>query len=301
MQCYHPIKGWRAKNKNATGKRSIVFKIDQGYADMEVQVPCGQCIGCRLERSRQWAVRCVHEASLHEENCFLTLTYNNDNLPPGGTLDRTHFPLFMKRLRKFLGEKKVRYFHCGEYGEKSHRPHYHAILFGHEFEDKIQIGEQGGFPLFQSPTLDLLWSHGNVIIGAVSFESAAYVARYIVKKQTGENSETHYRSLDPDTGEVTKIEPEYVTMSRRPGIGKGWFDKYKNDVFPKDFFTLRGVKMKPPRFYDNEFEKVDPDRLEKLKHNRIQRAKEREKESLWRLATKEKVKQKQIESLERKI
>ena len=141
MPCYYPIDGWRSKNVNPeTGKRSIVFTKDQAFLDMPVKVPCGQCIGCRLERSRQWAMRCVHEAQLHEDSCFITLTYNDENLPDDASLNVKHFQNFMKEFRAAIAPKKVRFFHCGEYGEHNGtykheqsyglsslgRPHYHC-------------------------------------------------------------------------------------------------------------------------------------------------------------------------------
>ena len=116
MPCYSPIKGYRSKVLSPNGKRTIVFKPNLGFVDLPVLVPCGQCCGCRLERSRQWAIRCTHEASLHENNCFITLTFNDDNLPSDKSLDVRHFQLFMKRLRKQFGSN-IRYYHCGEYGE----------------------------------------------------------------------------------------------------------------------------------------------------------------------------------------
>ena len=117
MACYTPLKGYRSTELTKNGKRKIVFNRNHGFADLPVTVPCGQCIGCRLERSRQWAIRCTHEASLWEKNCFITLTYNDENLPKDGSLDVTHFQKFMKRLRKKHGAG-IRFYHCGEYGDK---------------------------------------------------------------------------------------------------------------------------------------------------------------------------------------
>ena len=128
MPCFCPLEGWRSKDRSSTGKRKIVFNPRDALRDMPVTVPCGQCIGCRLERSRQWAVRCIHEASLHEDNCFITLTYDDAHLPTDLSLNVSHFQKFMKRLRKRFGEG-IRFFHCGEYGENFGRPHYHACLF----------------------------------------------------------------------------------------------------------------------------------------------------------------------------
>ena len=120
MPCYYPLQGWRSKELTKNGKRAIVFDRKKGYVDQPLEVPCGQCIGCRLDRSRDWALRCIHEAQLHEDNSYITLTYDDDNLPANASLDKSDFQKFMKRLRKSLGDKKVRFFHCGEYGENQY-------------------------------------------------------------------------------------------------------------------------------------------------------------------------------------
>ena len=151
MACYHPMQGYRSAEVTKNGKRKIVFSPQKGYIDLPVKVACGQCIGCRLERSRQWAIRCVNEASLYRGNCFITLTYSDEYLPQNKSLDKRDFQLFMKRLRKEFSSERIRYFHCGEYGcsckvcglsaklcrrvgcgsfvEGLGRPHYHALFF----------------------------------------------------------------------------------------------------------------------------------------------------------------------------
>lgn len=273
MPCYHPLKGYRAKEPGPSGKRSLVFDRRLGHPALPpVQVPCGQCIGCRLERSRQWALRCVHEASLHEDNCFLTLTYDNDHLPPDGSVNVRHFQTFMKRLRKRFGSG-VRYFHCGEYGDLNNRPHYHALLFNFDFEDKKLWKVQNENRLFTSSALSELWPVGFSSVGSATFQSAAYVARYVLKKRYGQNSKEHYQWTDPETGEVHQRRPEYVTMSRRPGIGTGWYNKYKSEVYPSDFIIMNGVKMKPPKFYDGKLEAEDPAEKRRLKFAREREAK----------------------------
>jgi len=235
-------------------------------------VPCGQCIECRLRRSRDWAVRCMHEASLHEENSYITLTYADEYLPKGGTLDRRAFPLFMKRLRKEVGA--VRYFHAGEYGEENGRPHYHALLFGLRFGDERACGvSKSGFAQFASDTLSDVWSFGFHTIGAVSFESAQYVARYCVKKVTGAGAAAHYERVDAQ-GVIHQLEPEYATMSRRPGIGAKWIEKYRGDVYRDDGVMARGHLVVPPRYYDKVEGQVDVRRLVEVKGRRALELKE---------------------------
>ena len=232
MPCFSPLKGWYSKDRTKLGKRSIVFNPRDGLLDRPIAVPCGQCIGCRLERSRQWATRCVHEASLHENNCFITLTYDDAHLPSDLSLNLVHFQKFMKRLRKRFGDG-IRFFHCGEYGENFGRPHYHACLFNFDLPDRVLWSTRSGVNLYTSHILSSLWPFGFVTVGDVTFESAAYVARYVMKKVTGKNAQDHYEWVHPITGQVYERAPEYVTMSRRPGIGKGWLEKYMSDVFPR--------------------------------------------------------------------
>lgn len=297
------MKGYRGKHTNPkTGKRQIVFNKKSGYVDQPQEVPCGQCTGCRLERSRQWAVRCLHEASLHDDNSFITLTYSPEHLPEHGTLVKKHFQDFIKRYRKSIHPKKIRYYHCGEYGEKLSRPHYHALIFGHDFQDKIKIREAGPKSLHTSQKLNDLWGKGNVIIGAVTFDSAAYVARYIMKKITGQNAEEHYKRVNPDTGEIVNLEPEYTTMSRRPGIGHNWYQKYKDEVYPDDFVIINGRKARPPKYYEQQLEKEDQTLFDKHRSALKRKAmKQKENNTPERLAVREKVAKAKLTQKTRKM
>lgn len=272
MPCFNPLEGYRSKTVTKNGKRKIVFNTQDGFVDLPVKVPCGQCIGCRLERSRQWAIRCVHEASLYSSNCFITLTYNDHNLPVGGSLVLDDFQRFMKRLRKKFGDG-IRFFHCGEYGEKFKRPHYHACIFNLDFPDKKLVYKRLGHNIYSSVILSELWPYGFHEIGDVTFESAAYVARYIMKKVNGKKADMHYTSIDYNTGEYVDLKPEYVTMSRRPGLGSKWFDKFSTDVFPSDFIVLNEKKMRPPKYYDYLYDIAMPDDLRKVKVRREKYAK----------------------------
>lgn len=306
MPCYSPLAAWRG-GVGPSGKRQIVFSPPKVQArDCEISLPCGQCVGCRLERSRQWAMRCVHEASLYSRNAFVTLTYSNRFLPKDGSVSVREFQLFMKRLRKAYPEDRIRFFHCGEYGEKLGRPHYHACLFNFDFPDKkiFQVRPEG--TLYTSDTLTRLWGKGDKerqLIGDVTFESAAYVARYIMKKVNGDAADPHYGVVDTATGEIVSTrKPEYITMSRRPGIGRGWYDKYKTDVFPSDYLVTRGVKVRPPKFYDAQLEKEDPLLLERLKRARVARALQvADDNTPERLKVKEEVKLSQVSKLKRSL
>jgi len=287
MPCYHPMQGYRSIDRTPSGKRTIVFNPSRGYKDLPVTIPCGQCIGCRLERSRQWAIRITHEAQLHKENSFITLTYAPEHLPEDNSLHVQDFQLFMKRFRKKI-KKPVRFFHCGEYGERNGRPHYHACIFGYDFPDKVlspndrrpqQLKDLN--PLYESPLLDATWGLGISTIGTLTFDSAAYVARYITKKITGEMAEKHYSAISADTGEIFQLKPEYTTMSRRPGIGKPWLEKFLTDVYPDDFIVLRNKKMRPPKFYDSQFEILYPEDHAKLKEKRKQNAAVHKENNTW--------------------
>jgi len=208
----------------------------------------------------------MHESQLHACSSFLTLTYRPESLPADGSLNKKHFQDFMKRLRERLGIS-LRYFHCGEYGEKFARPHYHCILFGYDFPDRVFYRPAEGGALYTSSLLDDVWGHGHCIIGDVTFESAAYVARYVTKKVTGMAADGHYLRFDPESGEIhenpdgslARRQPEYVTMSRRPGIAADWFKLFQRDVYPSDEVIARGVSCRPPRFYDKLFEAAHGD------------------------------------------
>ena len=263
MACFKPLQGFR------TSSGKIVFSQDRAVFQLPQKVTCGQCIGCRLERSRLWAVRCVHESSMHDANSFLTLTYDNDHLPDPPTLVLKHFQDFAKRLRKAVG-KKIKIMHCGEYGERFGRPHYHALIFGFDFPDKIYFKKLNGNVIFTSDLLKSLWKFGNSAIGDLTFDSAAYVARYALKKVTGKQAEVHY-STCPISGEVFSRKPEYCTTSRRPGIGKEWIEKFLYDTYKDDFVVVNGKKLRPPKYYDNVLESVDPDLFNKVISDRKSR------------------------------
>ena len=305
MPCYHPIRGYRG----AGGK--VVFAV--GDTESRIQVPCGQCVGCRLERSRQWAIRCVHEAALHEENAFITLTYDQEHLPTDGGLHKSHWQSFAKAVRRNLDDDAkndrnhrptFRYFHCGEYGDERGRPHYHAAIFGINFsaDRKIWTMNKNGEGLYVSPLLEKLWGRGFCSIGELTFESAAYVARYVMKKINGPRAAEHYQRINKTTGETWTIQPEYTTMSRRPGIGQGWIDKYYKEVRKSDAVLMNGKEIKPPIYYDKHYEINDPHGYENMKQNRKSKAiKNKENYTPKKLHIKEKITLLQIKKLERKL
>lgn len=282
-------------------------------------------------------MRCVHEASLHEDNCFITLTFNEENVNRLYSLQKDYFVKFMKRLRKLLSEgfefndragnrvlfpagTRVRFFHAGEYGEEFGRPHHHAIIFGFDFPDKKLKRERDGMRYYESEILNKLWSdprtgesYGFHEISDVTFESAAYVARYVVKKINGEDADEHYSFVD-EQGNFYKRLPEYCTMSRgsgvndpdprfRGGIGSEWYEKYKDtDVWPHDRIVIRGkVECKPPRYYGNKYELTDPYQYDKIRASRKEKAKASPDNSWSRLAVREQVKLAELKFLKRTL
>lgn len=251
VTCFEPWTAYKA----VEGGITLVPRA--GYADMPIKLPCGQCIGCRTARSKEWAVRINHEAKLHESNCFVTLTYSDECLPEDFSVSIRAVQLFMKRLRKLLSARgiKVRFFACGEYGEDNYRPHYHIMIFGYDFPDKSIWRRTGsGHYTYVSKELQQLWPLGFSDIGNVTFQSAAYVARYILKKVTGAPAEEHYRRVHPITGEEVVVRPEFILMSTKPGIGSSWFERFQCDAFPSDFLIVDGKRVPVPRYYKKKLE-----------------------------------------------
>jgi len=294
VPCYHPLNAFRCEDGSIVFHEKARFKILGSLS-----LPCGQCIGCRLERSRQWAMRCLHESSLHEFNSFLTLTYDDANLPDNGSLDYRDFQLFFKRLRK--SGVNARFFMCGEYGEEGRRPHYHAIVFGYMPDDCVYHRKTGsGEKIYTSASLDALWRKGSVFVGNVTFESAAYVARYCLKKITGPDADDHYRIVDQETGECIQLTPEFAHMSLKPGIGRPWLDRFAMDCYPHDYIVVRGQKVRPPKFYDRVFEKGNLDDFDWIRAQRELDAETNLADnSRARLAVKEEVKRASISMLRR--
>lgn len=338
MPCYYPIQAYVRGYKD-NGKLDISFKEEKGVSSIEKKIPCGQCVGCRLERSRIWAMRCYFESLMHEDNSFITLTFSDEYLPKDWSINVRHFQLFMKRLRKWhllnncpyedrenqrmwLKDNGIRYFHCGEYGECCDncrlnqincncgnyvptlgRPHYHACLFGFDFSDKELYKVSNGVRLYTSKVLEELWPFGLSSVGDVTFESAAYVARYIMKKITGNESKDHYTYVDKDTGEVFTRCSEYTTMSRRPGIGSTFYEQFYEDVYPKDYVHIPGRgNMRPPRFFDDKIFKDNPDLYEDLKALREENSlKNQNDNTRERLRVKEQVTLARLEMLKRNL
>lgn len=264
MACTNPIPAWRAR-PGSPGGPQVVFDSGKGLAHTLMYLPCGQCIACRMARARTWAIRCMHEAYLSDSNCFVTLTYDDSHLtslpntPAGYSLDKRHMQLFFKRLRERISPQSIRYYQCGEYGDLYGRPHHHALLFGWVPPDLELFSSNGDIKLYTSSLLTDVWTHGYVTVGMVTFDSAMYVASYCIKRVTGDKAIAHYQGR----------QPEYVTMSRRPGIGKDYYTKYKDDLYNHDKCIINpNFITKPPKYYDTLFELDNPDRYNTIKERR---------------------------------
>ena len=234
MACFFPVPAWRVRGGlKSDGKWPLTFREKEGWKETEIMVPCGKCIGCRADYARSWAVRCINEASMHEKNCCVTLTYDDNHLPSDGLLCKRDLQTFFKRLRKALGS--FRYFGCGEYGSVGSRPHYHVLLFGLDFPDKTLVTRHCGEKFYDSKLLRRIWSNGHVTIGSVTSKSAAYVARYCLKKLKQE---------------VTYDVAEFTTMSLKPGIGTDWLKRYKSDIVSAGACVSRDGIFSVPKFYE---------------------------------------------------
>lgn len=225
----------------------------QAFKSECIWLPCGKCEGCLIERSRQWASRCIKESQNYPENCFLTLTYDNNHLPENNSLVKRDLQLFIKRLRKQISPARVRYFGCGEYGSLGLRPHYHLILFGYDFKDLVfRIENNRSFT--ESKMLKSLWKYGFVSVGKVSFESCAYVARYCMKK-------LHPKILGDRT-------PEFICMSTRPGISNLLFSQNGLEISENGFMFSAGRKVATPRYCDKVVAKQNPLKIQEIKEER---------------------------------
>lgn len=263
MSCYRPVVAFAP---NDGGAISFVEKKNH----RQISIPCGKCIGCKSARAQAWCVRIMHEAKMHDCNSFLTLTYDDAHLPEDGGLNYAHFQTFARRLRK--RGVRFRFFMCGEYGETTFRPHYHAILFGVDFSsDRVQCNSiYSRVPMFTSPTLSECWDYGLHSIGSVTPESARYVASYCVLGDAVSSFEARPRVCQA-TGEIYYIRPSFCQMSLKPGIGFSWFEKYGKDVLNWDNVVMNGTTCRVPRYYDRIMDERHAIRKEEIDFERVQK------------------------------
>ncbi len=269
MPCYRPLKGYRSPGGQ------IKFGRAGAWVDLPTTVSCGQCIGCRMNNTLSWSARIMHQTKMEESSCFLTLTYDDDHLPQDQSLDVAHVQKFIKALRKKT--KPFKYFLAGEYGDDTFRPHYHLCIMGEDFESDREhyTNTKNGDSLYKSPKVDKTWGKGSHnLIGDLTQQSARYVASYVNKKWRGPTAHLKYNVLfieKDGTAKIHKLKPEFATMSRRPGLGSTWFEKYHTDVYPSDEVIINGVPNRPPAYYDTLLERHDPKLHHEIKKERIRK------------------------------
>lgn len=304
MSCYHPIYAVRIGIKE-NGKADlkmlgytpddretyVTWHNHQYPRSALVPLPCGQCVGCRIDYSRQWANRCMLELGYHDSAWFCTFTYDDEHVPrtyypdpdtgeaiPALTLQKRDFQLLMKRIRKKFENDKIRFFMSGEYGSSTFRPHYHAILFGLHLDDLIPyktVKEADQYyTYYNSPSLQECWPYGYVVVGEVTWESCAYTARYVMKKLKGKEA-VFYESHN--------IQPEFTLMSRKPGIARQYYDDHPG-LYDFDFINVStpkgGKRFRPPRYYDKLFEIDNPEEFKVLKEKRADLARKSQEAKL---------------------
>lgn len=277
MACTSPITAWSLPGGGIQlGKRE---PASRGRPEL-LYLPCGKCQGCQTSYAQGWALRCRLELLQHRTASFTTLTYRNEALPP--TLNRQEFSAYFKRLRSRLGAARpIRFFGCGEYGEKSGRPHYHAIIYGaHAEHDKH--------------TLSAAWPHGHAYSVPVTAANINYVAGYTNKKIRAEKwrgppgwIQCGKGWLDPDTGEYTEWQPAFRQMSRRPGIGG---EARQHTMSWKDHAVMNGVRIPVPRFYHDAWKaQATPEQIEQHKYEKIIRANSKQPITYEQLEAQEKI------------
>lgn len=296
MTCYAPLKAWRPSS-NIDGGRLVFNSLKALNPDNPIGLPCGQCIGCRMDRVSQWGLRCMHESQMHSRSSFLTLTFNDEHLPSDYSVRVRDVQLFNKRLRKLMGP--FRFFACGEYGDENQRPHYHALCFGHDFHQDRKLIKVTDFgPLYTSELASKAWPFGNIWIGSVTYKSASYVAGYVAKKIGGDAAASHYLRTHPN-GTVHQVNPEFATQSRRPGIGATWYEKFKSDAFPSDFLVVDGQQVPVPAYYAN---KLTEEEFKPIQRKRaVSRRKHKQDSTPDRLEVRKTIKLERLNRLKRTL
>lgn len=288
MPCYKPFKAWQPLAGGA-----VLFV--EAKDCRTITLPCGQCIGCRIERQEMWAVRCYAESKMHEKSCFITTTYDEKNFPRHGSLNYRDFQLFLKRLRKARAPDKIRYFVAGEYGEQLQRPHFHALLFGCDFPDREPLNSVRSVNgLHQSGELQRLWGKGLCSIGEVTYASARYCAAYVLKQhKKSSEDDAHYKTVNYTTGEIVELEPEFAKMSLKPGLGAAWLEKYWRDIYLSgaNAVVINGTRKTVPSYFHSLMRKRDPMFMESFDWSREAKALEQwEEYTPERLEVREEVK-----------
>lgn len=255
MVCFNPLKGYRAKRRNPkTGKYPIVFGANSScYVDRPVLVPCGKCIGCLRARAFNWSVRCTCESYYFKEKFFFTFTYDKEHLPSDRNLCRAHMQNFFKLLRYYFPDSKIRYFYCGEYGEKRHRPHYHAIIYGLPIYSSglkyfaTDTSKRGNIN-YCCPRISKIWEKGRVTFCDFTPATAAYVAQYTYGKTSSKLSS--YVS--------TRVVKPFIGSSQRPSIGYLFFNEFHTKIYERGYFkpfSDKEIIIRPIPYFNKLLEK----------------------------------------------
>lgn len=292
MPCFSPLKAYKEWTpEEAKYKVTIIGQADDRIERLKTprgeffEIPCGHCIGCRLDYAKEWANRCMLEAKEYKHNEMLTLTYNEENLPVTKT-EKTHEGIvehatlvkkdvqdFLKRLRQTWKRKynweNIRFYMCGEYGELNGRPHYHLIMFNLPVFDKEYLNtNKKGYEQMTSKEIEAIWGKGRIALSPVNWETCSYVARYIMKKQKGPGSKEYYE----EKGQI----PEYVCMSRNPGIARNYYEQKKDTIYLTDEIfipTKNGIqKVRPNRYFDKLYDIEEPGIMSDIKRKREAKA-----------------------------
>jgi len=252
-----------------TGEKGLRFRNFQGEPDLKLA--CRKCPSCKLQYAQEWALRCWHESQMHDESAFVTLTYRDEDLPKNQALDHRDFQLFMKRLRNKYPKRKISYYMCGEYGDRTHRPHYHALIFGYYPPDAVYHRSDNGNRYYKSEELDALWQKGFTDTSQVNYKSAGYVARYQLKKQLpNEPFQDRYIYIDENGNQQTRPF-EYVRMSKRPAIGETWAMKYCTHWATLGYCNTPECKPAPvPKYYLKMLKEELPEIYEALLVKRLE-------------------------------
>lgn len=271
MSCTRPISAQRYYDPE---QAKLVIRLAGDDFKPNLELNCGNCTNCKLRKAKEWALRCWHESQMHDNSCYVTFTYSDENLPAREELDHRHFQLFMKRLRRRYMRQRFSYFMCGEYGDKTHRPHYHAVIFGYWPPDAEYHRTEKGHKYFKSAELDYLWGRGFTDTSYVSYKNAGYVARYTLKKQLpSEELQDRYTWVD-ENGELHVRKFEYTRMSTDPAIGQGWFYKYMDQTLRDDFVRdPDGHECPVPKHYLDVLKREDPDLYVEMAVARLEKAK----------------------------
>ena len=269
MKCLFPLSGLRSKKINdATGNRPVVLSLapKDGFVDQKLSLPCNKCLHCRINRTREFAIRSHHESLVgpsgpisQDNNHFVLLTYNDKNLPKHGALQASDVKKFLDRIRAdcaWRGLPSPRTFGCGEYGSKTQRPHYHINIFNLKLSDITYLKNLKQNKLYTSTYLTEKWKLGAVTLSPFSHLTAQYTAKYIVKALWAD---------DPPEGD-TRVEAPFplpsqgrVATSTQPGLGAFFLDRYAQEIVNLGAIEIDGALAPIPTYYKKRLQKKHND------------------------------------------